>query len=210
MTKGCLMVVGAIFTPLILFLLITGGVMLYHNIFNHDEHEFSLCTGDGEYGYRSIILCKGDTTIIIPHNAKRNREMEGKYFKFHDKNGKTDTKFISCDCGWWVIPCYVAEQKSDSDFMIVDQKPIDSIFGLEEDVYDENGNFFYRIRPNESNNINSRYRMLENSPIHQFWIIVLCTADVYGPLSYDGYQQKRTELGVSSDLRLKCEDFLEE
>lgn len=105
MTKGCLMVVGAIFTPLILFLLITGGVMLYHNIFNHDEHEFSLCTGDGEYGYRSVILCKGDTTIIIPHNAKGNREMEGKYFKFHDKNGKTDTKFISCDCGWWPAPC---------------------------------------------------------------------------------------------------------
>lgn len=147
MTKDCLMVVGAIFTPLILFLLITGGVMLYHNIFNHDEYEFSLCTGDGEYGCRSVILCEGDTAIIILHNAKGNREMEGEYFKFHDKNGKTDTRFISCDCGWWVVPCYVAEQKSDSDFMIVDQKPIDSIFCLEEDFYDENGDFFCRVRP---------------------------------------------------------------
>jgi len=93
--------------------------------------------------------------------------------------------------------------------MLVDQKPIDSIFGIEEHVYDENGKFLHSIRPNEPNNINSSYRMLENSPIHQFWIIALRTADVYGPLSYEEYIQKRTELGVAPELRLKCEELLE-
>lgn len=47
--------------------------------------------------------------------------------------------------------------------------------------------------------------MLEESPIHQYWIIVKTTADVYGPFSYEDYLKMKKELGVPETLKLKRE-----
>jgi len=48
--------------------------------------------------------------------------------------------------------------------------------------------------------------MLDNSPvIHQYWIMVVKTADIYGPLSYEDYLDMKKQLGVSSTLMLKRE-----
>ena len=47
--------------------------------------------------------------------------------------------------------------------------------------------------------------MIEDSPIHLYWILNTKTADVYGPYSFDDYIRIKKELGVPETLKLKCE-----
>jgi len=208
--KAFLIAIGILSSPVAVFYLIVGVGMLYDAVFVHHEYKFRFFRGETYNGAKCLGIYRGDTVIMYPKNQWVTCETEGKFFHFHKSDGIVETKFIKCDYNGFIVPHYVSDFKGDLEFMIADQKPLDSIFGKEIAVYDENGKFLRRIRPNDPHNLKIEYQMLDESPIHQFWIIALRTADVYGPLSYEEYIQKRTELGVAPELRLKCEKSLEE
>lgn len=213
--KAFLMAIGILSSPIVVFWLIVGVGMLYDSVFVHHDYDFRLCYGDGATSedMPCIFLCKGDTTLMLRRSGKI-KKTKGKYFNFHNSNGIVETKFVWSEdgfaAGYEVVPTYVADYKTDIEFMIVDQKPLDDILGKYQNYYDEELGHGVYGRPKDPHNLEIKYQMLDESPIHQFWIIALRTADVYGPLSYEEYIQKRIELGVAPELRLKCEKSLEE
>jgi len=46
-------------------------------------------------------------------------------------------------------------------------------------------------------------KKLKDSKIHYYWIINKKTDDIYGPLNWNEYLQKRKELGVPKKLKLE-------
>lgn len=207
--KGCLCCVLFAISPVLVLLLVMAGTRIHRIIHHEDYHDFSMYIGHGDEGYDALVLLKGDTVTMARMNEYRTCEAEGKFFHYHKPDGNVETKFLWSHYRMWVIPCFVAEYEENYEFLIADQKPLDSILGKRKSVYDENGFFVRSFRPNDQRNPMLNDKMLNESPIHQFWIIALCTADVYGPLSYEDYVKKRIELGVPPDLKLKCEEQFE-
>ena len=83
------------------------------------------------------------------------------------------------------IPPFVLDYACNDDYIIVEQIPK---FPLEQIYYDSNEITY----PFGSNNV-------------YYWIIDLETSDVYGPLTFEKYLEKKKDFGVPSTLRLKCE-----
>ena len=164
-----------------------------------DEPKYNVCTqGSGSEVGVVIRLCKSDTTVTFP---TYNREYEGCYFNFHH-DSITETKFvINIEPFYTLIDVHISDHIINDTFLLADQKPIDSIFGKRE-PYFRGG---YR-RPRAPNRADEELKLLEESPIHQFWIINHVSKDVYGPFSYEEYLLKKKELKVNPELKLKYEN----
>ena len=148
-----------------------------------------------EYG-ENIVVNRADTTFFHTWGDGRKTLQKGVLVKFHSLQNKIDTSFIWA--GAIVIPSFIAEVKFDSLFVIVRQKPLDEIWGK----YFTDSNGVYR-RSNESDKLTLAVKKLKESKINYYWIIRKKTDDIYGPLDWDEYIQKREEIGIPTGLQLR-------
>ena len=155
-----------------------------------------------EQGFNEIMLIKGDT---IGWNF--NQYMEGKYYHYH-KGDTIVTHFVFSGDSWrhgTVISGHISDYIQDDSFLLADKKPLDSILGKYIRIVTKNNNVYSRREYDTINKYGANVKMLEESPIHQYWIIVKTTADVYGPFSYEDYLKMKKELGIPETLKLKRE-----
>lgn len=152
------------------------------------------------------ITWEGKTAMIDPNGNPR----EGRFFHFHDYDSVI-TQFICCDKTYYgtIVDGHINDHIADDTFVLVDQKPVDSIFGKFIKIYIDNNpdNYFIRRKYDTCQNYYDKMTMLDLSRIHQYWIINKMTRDVYGPLSYDDYLNMKKQLGVPPDLMLKRESL---
>lgn len=147
---------------------------------------------DTELG--DAIWFYGDDTTCFRYLGDSSKYLEkGSFIKYHSRE-RVDTVFTWGESV--VVPSHVNKMISDSIFILVDQKPLDSIFGEIVDFED------YSRRPYKPDNLDEDIRVLNESNIHLFWIINKKTNDIYGPLSKKEYSQKRKELRIFKGLTL--------
>ncbi len=147
-----------------------------------------------EYKY-DVIIDRADTTFYFDWGNGRKTLQKGVLVKFHRPDNKIDSLFIWK--GTSVISSFINQVKFDSVFILVDQKPLDSIWGKYINID------YAPRRSNEPERLDEAEKKLMKSKIHCYWIIDKRTDDIYGPLSWKEYLQKRKELGVSEDLKLE-------
>ena len=167
----------------------------------HPSHSNVLCLRNDQ-GFNEIMLIKGDT---IAWNA--NRYMEGKYYHYH-KGDTIVTHFVFSDYSWMhgtVIYGHISDYIQNESFLLADQKPLDSILGKFIRTITKNNDIYWHREYDTINKYGADIKMLEESPIHQYWIIGHKSADVYGPFSFGDYLKMKAELGVPETLKLKCE-----
>ncbi|RLD60819.1 MAG: hypothetical protein DRJ01_09030 [Bacteroidetes bacterium] len=148
-----------------------------------------------EYG-EDIVINRSDTTSYHDWGNGRKTLQKGVLVKFHRPNNKIDSFFIWK--GSSVISSYINEVKLDSLYIIVDQKPLDKIWGK---YFTDNNNVYRRL--NKSGNSALAIKKLKESKVHNYWIIDKQTGDIYGPMNLEEYLQKRKELGVPKELKLE-------
>ena len=148
-----------------------------------------------EYG-ENIVVNRADTTFYHNWGNSRKTLQKGVLVKFHSSQNKIDSVFIWK--GTTVIPSYIVEIKFDSLFIIVDQKPLNEIWG--EYFTDANGTYRRSNKPNKSSLAIKKFK---ESKIHNYWIIRKRMDDIYGPLNWAEYIQKREELKIPKELELK-------
>jgi len=121
---------------------------------------------------------------------------DGYIYHYWDVNSNSIT-----DCNNTILIDYkILEYEFDSTFIIVSQRPWDSIANIHKMTYKESNKAF------------------NNSTFRQYWIInkkekCIFSGDsirkntrysnVYGPFKWDEYMKKRKELGVPKELKLK-------
>ncbi len=148
-----------------------------------------------EYG-ENLIITYSDTTAYH-HWDDGTRSLQKGVFLKYIANNKIDTLFIWE--GSIVIEAYINDINCDSAFIIVDQKPLDSIWGPVIDVDS------MLIREKKIDNLKEAVNCLKNSNIHSFWIIDKKMKEVYGPMQKHEYEKKRKELKIPQELVLKEE-----
>ena len=158
-----------------------------------------------EEGLYEIQLLNGDTLCIPPHliNYYDAPMKKGMFIHYHI-TGDSIRDFFAVE-GTGIIHSHVHEYVKDSTFMLIDQKPMDSVFGEYIRIYYNDNDYFFRRKYDTTSNSKDRWFMMENSNVHSYWIIVIKTANVYGPLTFDQYLTKKEELEVTENLKLKCE-----
>lgn len=146
---------------------------------------------------KSAMLIHGDT--IVPKQNYPLKKTKGRFFNYH-YDEMVDTIFIAEEIS--VVGSHIVDYKRVEKYLVIDQKPLDSVFGRYV-RWEENLGYVGREKfPSDKK---KQMEMLENSNIHVYYIIDQKTSDVFGPLSYDDYLKKKTELGVPEKLKLKCE-----
>ncbi len=135
--------------------------------------------------------------VIYGGDTKEEQIRKGKWIKFVDRNNSIDSCIVGK--GGAVIDSYVDDAIFDNKFILVDQKDLDSIFGP------------YKIHIDQNNDTSSIRKIpesmegIEISNFHQYWIINKNIDYVYGPFRKEEYLQKKKELGVPVNLKLKFE-----
>lgn len=142
-----------------------------------------------------IILDKSDTVCTNPLGYTH----EGCRIIFHNPQGDIDTFCI--DKGGTVIETYVDEVKYDDKFILVNQKLLGKICECNPDCLKEK----YGKESHTATSFEFCKDALKKSKVHDYWIIVKATNDIYGPLSANQYAQKRKALSVPGDLKLDFE-----
>lgn len=144
-----------------------------------------------------IVLDKSDTTYIQKWDDTRT-EYEGAFIKYHKNDIQIDTIFVSK--GGKVIGSYVSDVKYDNSFILVKQKPLDSICECNQECVSKKYKTWNKLPTYKLCK-----RALKKSTFFQYWIINKMKDVVYGPLKKEEYSLKRKELGVPDNLRLKTE-----
>ncbi len=143
-----------------------------------------------------ICLKREDTTFYRYLGDSSVHLQNGTVIQYHC-NASIDTVYV------WeesvVIKSHVNGMISDCNFILIDQIPLDSVFG--NIAFKES----YPHRPYKPTKYNEAMQKLIESKIHQYWIISKQTDDIYGPLSKEEFLIKREELGVPKELSLKEE-----
>lgn len=150
------------------------------------------------------IIWQGNTAVVDSTGEPR----EGRFFHYHN-NYSVITKYICCNLSTFgeIIDGHIDDDVSDSTFLIVDQKPVDSIFGKFIKIYRNNGDYYLRREYDTIQNSWDKQIALDLSHIHQYWIVSKTTKDVYGPFQYEDYLGMKKQLGVPSTLMLKREKY---
>ncbi|MBO4568120.1 MAG: hypothetical protein J5686_04185 [Bacteroidales bacterium] len=156
--------------------------------------------------YRGDTVCpiiwQGNTAVVDSTGNPR----EGRFFYYHEKDSIIK-RFICCDKTYAgeIIGGHIDDYISDSTFLIVDQKPVDMIFGTH--YYD--GKYHSTREYDTTGNMWKRKTILDLSKIHQYWIVNKKTHDVYGPFSYEDYLDMKKKLDISQSLMLKWEILMQ-
>jgi hypothetical protein len=148
-----------------------------------------------EYG-ENLIITYSDTSAYHQWKDGSRSLQKGVFLKYISSN-KIDTLFIWE--GSIVIEAFINEINYDSVFIIVDQKPLDSIWGPMVNVD------FAPKREKQFNNARDAENYFKNSNIHNYWIINTDLKEVYGPMQKHEYEKKREELKIPHNLILKKE-----
>lgn len=148
-----------------------------------------------EYG-ENLIITYSDTSAYHQWEDGTRSIQRGVFLKYISSN-KIDTLFVLE--GSIVIEAHINEIDYDSVFIIVDQKPLDSIWGSMVNVD------FVPKREKQFANAKEGINCFNNSNIHNFWIINKDLKDVYGPMQKHEYKKKREELKIPPNLKLKDE-----
>lgn len=156
-------------------------------------------SSDTEFG-NCILLDKSDTTAFHSWPSGSKTAQKGVFIKYHRKE-KVDTLFIWN--GATVIDSHVLKVRWDSLFILVDQKPLDSIFGKYDTRMKSDSSMYGR--PFNPHNARDMENKLRKSNVHCYWIIVKRSNDVFGPLSKEEYLRKRVSLSIPKELELKIE-----
>jgi len=159
-------------------------------------NENYILEGDAEYGY-VLVLNKTNTTGFHIFGDNNKIYKKGVRVKYHNKTAiseNIDTVFLWKGCP--VISAHIEELKVDSSFALIDQKPLDSIWGIYDDGHRPNK----MLRPNDSDN------QINKSNFHCYWIIQTKTDDVFGPFTKSEYLNKRNALKIPKKLKLSFED----
>jgi len=101
------------------------------------------------------------------------------YFYLLDKNNTV------------VIESNIISFNVDSEFIIVEQKPIKLILDS--------------INKTPHVTLKKRDEVFKKSKLKEFWIINKVSNNIYGPLKKDEYLQKRAKLKVPRNLKIKTE-----
>jgi hypothetical protein len=176
---------------IILFLLES----LYSCKMNIKNYGGYILSENPEYG-ENLTLSYTDTSAYHQWEDGSRSLQKGVFLKYISNN-KIDTLFIWE--GSIVIEAYINDINYNSVFIIVDQKPLDSIWGPMVNVDST------PKRKKQFDNARQAIDCLENSKIHNFWIIDKKMKEVYGPMQKHEYEKKREELKIPRNLVLKEE-----
>lgn len=164
----------------------------------------------GTEGVEEIRLFHGDTeSLVRTGNPNLQRLCKGRFFYYHPNDDTVYIRFImESGAGYGtIISGHIVESVMDSMYLLADRKPLDSVFGPIQTLtcpFDSSSTFLGR--PKEPlTNMKDYWEMINNSNYHDYWILNINTSDIFGPRSFDDYLAKKKELGVSDDLKLKCE-----
>jgi len=150
-------------------------------------------TEDTELG-QNIILSHSDTSLYHIFKDSSKSLQKGSFIKYHKKH-QIDTLFIVK--GSIVIESHINRVSYNNLFIIVDQKPLDSIFGK---ITNKEFTPHRKNKPKEHKEALSK---LNKSKIHKYWIINKRTDDIYGPYPKNVYLKKRRELNISEKLQFQ-------
>lgn len=109
-----------------------------------------------------------------------------------------------------IIPSHVQDVIADSIFILVNQKPVDSICECNHECFKQMDSY-------DNKSYERCKQAFEKSTFHQYWIINKSEqslfdsesktySNIYGPFSKEEYLKKRIEIGVPHDLNLVIED----
>ena len=192
-------------------IIITAIIMVLLVSCNHNNDKFSIGYGASDHDYgKNIHLIYGDTTELIsdPYHPDAIYKCTGKYFYYHEGDSVA-ARFIQSQTYLYgtIIGEHICDCTRDNTFLLADQQPLDSILGEYIRFYHEDGspNYYSRREYDTIGNYTEKRKMIEDSPIHLYWILNTKTADVYGPYSFDDYLRIKKELGVPETLKLKRE-----
>ncbi len=146
---------------------------------------------------KSVMLIHGDTVIFKQKYPQK--KIKGRFFNYYNEKGEK-TFFIPEEIT--ILGPHVVDHSRNEQFLIIDQKPLDSVFGR---YVSWEENLGYVGREKIPSDKKKQKEMLDNSKIHVYYIINQQTADVFGPLNFDQYLKKKIELSVPEKLKLKCE-----
>lgn len=159
----------------------------------------------GVEGFDEIVLYNGDTLCVPPHlkNYDNAPLQKGMFIHYHISDDSIRVFFAAE--GTSIIRAPVHEYVKDSSYMLIDQKPMDSVFGKYIRKYYNDTNYYVMREYDTVSNYKNHKLMMENSKIHSYWIVGIKTADVYGPLTFDKFEEKKKELRVPESLKLQSE-----
>lgn len=169
-----------------------------------NKYKYSVGLSDDYPPCNDVHLIKGDTIIWTP-TSPCSREVLGKFFHYHDGDS-VRTELLWNTNEWYapIIEGHIVDYAKNDCYLLADQKPLDSILGGY--VHDGNGRYHGLREYDTTMNYNQLKKQLEDTPTtHQYWIMVVKTADVYGPFSYEDYIDMKNKLGVPPTLKLKRE-----
>lgn len=148
-----------------------------------------------------LILTREDTTFYryVGANNEKRIHQRGVVVQYHSLTGNIDS--IKLWGGSHVISSHVNSICCDSVFILVDQKPVDSIFGKYDTRLKDDSSMYGR--PYKPDNVRETQKKLLESNIHCYWIVNKQTDDIYGPMSKEEFSRKRKELNVPNELELK-------
>ena len=133
-------------------------------------------------------------TLTIDNSSTANilvvaDDIDSISIKFHHKN-TIDT--LIWYKNWTVIKGYVEQVNYDEKFLLIKQKPLDSICECIHECW------------NKKTGKGLTWKICENAfedyDKYLYWIIIVKTDDVYGPFEEEEYLQKCKILGVPSEL----------
>ncbi|MFO0478189.1 MAG: hypothetical protein ACK50L_05355 [Bacteroidota bacterium] len=139
--------------------------------------------------------------ILFSCNSKYPLDLGKGYKLDYDANSYFDIQDSQNNI---VIFAHVIDYSVDSTYIIAEQKPVDLIL---KNTYN-----------NLEYNLKKRDKLFEKSTFRQYWIInkiekgeysldtltqLAKYSNVYGPFQKQEYLQKREELGISRELKLK-------
>lgn len=152
-------------------------------------------TEDTEFGDKLVI--EREDTIFVRHLGDNNEKsvlQKGVILNYHTLSGKTE-RVYSWGGGQVVGSCIV-RYGVDENFFIVEEKPLDEVFGEVKKTRDR------LIRKKMPSTVLEMKTLLKHCNCSRFWIINIKKDDIYGPFDFGTFLQKRIELNVPIELTL--------
>ncbi len=149
-----------------------------------------LVTSDTEYG-KTLVLDYSDTIGNHVWEDGTITQHQGVYLIFHD-NEEFDTLFVVEGAN--VIKSDIYNIKSNDSFIIVDQKPLDLIFGMITSTDTS------PYRPHKPKDSWETERIMNQTQMHRYWIISKATKNIYGGYSKEKFSAQCEELGLPDNM----------
>ncbi|MGP1515945.1 MAG: hypothetical protein ACTTJH_08350 [Bacteroidales bacterium] len=161
-------------------------------------------------GYPEVQMLIADTTYIEPYgygNVSFYPERPGRFIYYHRNDGSIDTQFLKIEST--VIPGVIINKKEDEIFIVIDQKPLDSILGnyvtkenIWRQIWTPQGYKLTKLeclfeREFSTGNRAADVENVKKSPIHNFWIINKKSCEIYGPFSLQELKKHMEILGMN-------------